>query len=114
MPIRQTFPTGLSCAAIGAAKRLMARTTASPIRRMGTSVGDGWRESSRPETIGDLISRVGRVGRARLLDDLIRPQQHRLWDRQADRLGGFEIDDQLELRRLLHGQISRTSALENP
>src|SRR5262249_27442310 len=30
-------------------KRPRARTTASPIRRMGTSVGDGWREFSRPE-----------------------------------------------------------------
>jgi hypothetical protein len=28
-------------------KRLRARTTASPITRMGTSIQDGWRESSR-------------------------------------------------------------------
>src|SRR5262245_42553053 len=32
---------------IAASKR--AGTTTSPIRRMGTSIGDGWRESSRPE-----------------------------------------------------------------
>jgi hypothetical protein len=38
-----------------------------------------------------------------LLDHLIGAQQQRLWDRQAEGLGGLEVDDQLELRRLLHG-----------
>src|SRR5437016_393835 len=38
-----------------------------------------------------------------LLDDLVRPPQHRLRDRQAERLGGLEVDDQLELGRLLDG-----------
>jgi len=32
-------------AASGAMRRLRPRTTASPIRRMPTSVGDGWQES---------------------------------------------------------------------
>jgi hypothetical protein len=35
-----------------------------------------------------------------LLDHLIRPQQERRRDRQAEHLGGLEVDDQLELRRV--------------
>jgi len=39
-----------------------------------------------------------------LLNDLVRPPQHRLWDRQSERLGSLEVDHELELRRLLYGQ----------
>ena len=38
-------------------------------------------------------------------NDLIRPRQHVGRYRQADLFGGFQIDDELELRRLLHGKI---------
>jgi hypothetical protein len=41
-----------------------------------------------------------------LLNHLIRPCQHVRRYRQADLFGGFQIDDQLELFRLLHRQIS--------
>jgi hypothetical protein len=34
-------------------------------------------------------------------------------DRQADLLGRFEIDDELELHWLLHGKISRLRAFED-
>jgi hypothetical protein len=37
-----------------------------------------------------------------LLDDLVRPQEERLRDRQAERFGSFVVDHQLELRRLRH------------
>ena len=40
-----------------------------------------------------------------LFDHLIRPRQHVRWNRQADLLGRFQIDDELELRRLLHREI---------
>src|SRR5258705_9540514 len=40
-----------------------------------------------------------------LLDGLICPQQDRLRDRQAEGLGGLQVDDQLELCWLLDGQI---------
>src|SRR5262245_60038358 len=36
------------------------------------------------------------------LDHLISPHQHIRRNREADLLGGFEIDDELELLRLLH------------
>jgi hypothetical protein len=38
-----------------------------------------------------------------LLDDLVRPHQHRLRDRKAKRLRRLEIDHQLELGGLLDG-----------
>src|SRR5262249_23275570 len=39
---------------------------------------------------------------------------HRAWDREPERLGSLEIDDQLEFGRLLDRQIGRLVALENP
>src|SRR2546422_3198421 len=39
------------------------------------------------------------------LDHLIRPQQQCLRDRQAEGFRGLEVDDQLELGRLLDGKI---------
>jgi hypothetical protein len=40
-----------------------------------------------------------------LFYDLIRPQQDRRRDRQAERLRGLQIDDQLEFLRLLVGTL---------
>src|SRR5262252_7813857 len=39
----------------GAANRPTAIAIASPIRRMGTSVGDGWRESSRRRRLAGAV-----------------------------------------------------------
>ncbi len=49
----------------------------------------------------------------RILDHLVRPHQHIRRNRQADLLRGFQIDDQLELRRLLDWQIGRLGAFQN-
>jgi hypothetical protein len=49
-----------------------------------------------------------------LLDDLVRPQQQRLRNRDPERLGRLEVDDQLELRRLLDGKVGGFGALEDP
>jgi len=38
----------------------------------------------------------------RLLDDLVRTAEYRRRDREAERSGGLEVDDQLEFGRLLH------------
>ena len=46
-----------------------------------------------------------------LLNDLSRLQQHRLRDRQAERLGGLKVDDQFELRGLLDGEVAWLGAL---
>src|SRR3989442_14742797 len=41
----------------------------------------------------------------RLLDDVISPEQERRPDRETERLRRLQIDDQLELRRLLEGKV---------
>src|SRR5713101_7599981 len=45
------------------------------------------------------------------LDDLIRPQQQRRRDREAEGLRGLEVDHQLELRRRLDREIARAGTL---
>src|SRR5438552_17898977 len=47
------------------------------------------------------------------LNDLVRPLQQRRRDRQPERLGGLEVDHQLELRRLLNGEVARFGALQD-
>src|SRR2546423_879341 len=51
--------------------------------------------------------------RSRSFDELIGASQHRLRDREAKRFGGLEIDDQLELRRLLDREVGRLRAPED-
>src|SRR4029077_6450259 len=48
-----------------------------------------------------------------LRDHLIRPLQERWRNRQAEGLRGLEIDDQFELRRLLHRQVTRLGTPKN-
>ena len=46
-------------------------------------------------------------------DDLVGAGEDRWRDRQAERLGSREVDDQLECRWLLHRQIDGLGALED-
>ena len=48
-----------------------------------------------------------------LLDHLVRPQQNRLRDREAERLRGLEVEDKLEFRGLLDWQIGGPSSAED-
>jgi len=48
-----------------------------------------------------------------LFDHLVRGGEQRLRDVQPQRLGGLEIDDQLELGRLLDGDVTRLGTPEN-
>src|SRR5262249_28327262 len=48
-----------------------------------------------------------------LFNDLVGAQQQRLRNRQAQRLGGLEIDHQLELGGLLDWEISGLGAFED-
>jgi hypothetical protein len=54
------------------------------------------------------------MGSVKSIDDLIRPQQQRRRDGEAEGLGGLRIDDQLELARLLDGNVSGLGAPEDP
>jgi hypothetical protein len=47
-----------------------------------------------------------------LLDHLVGLEEDRLRDRESQRLGGLEIDHQLELGGLLDGEISRFAPLK--
>ena len=47
------------------------------------------------------------------LDHLVRPRQHVRRNRQADLLGSFQVDDQLELRGLLYWEIGGLGVFED-
>src|SRR6266568_2082375 len=47
------------------------------------------------------------------LDHLVRAQQQRLRDREPKRLGGLEVDHELELGRLFHGKLAGLRAFED-
>src|SRR5262245_29654364 len=47
------------------------------------------------------------------LNHLIRPGQQRRRNRQAERLGGLEVDGDLEPRRLLYGEVGGLRAFED-
>src|SRR5262249_10594257 len=46
-------------------------------------------------------------------NDLICPEQNRLWDCQSEQQCSPLVDDQLELRRLLHGQVGRLGTFQD-
>ena len=48
-----------------------------------------------------------------LLNDFVGSPQHRLRDRQPERLRGLEVNRQLELRGLLDGEIGGLRAFED-
>jgi hypothetical protein len=64
-------------------------------------------------TTGSLTRHSTLATRPSSLDYFVRPVQHRLWNCEADLLGGFQIDDELKLLRLLHGEIRWLRALQN-
>src|SRR2546425_7732553 len=48
---------------------------------------------------------------ARLLDHLVRQEEERRGERNPERLRGLAVEDQLELRGPLYGQVPRLSTL---
>ena len=60
------------------------------------------------------LNRKSAIENRKLPDDLIRSFQHLLRNRQADLLGGFEIDEELKLCRLLDGNVGGFGAFQNP
>src|SRR5262245_40555930 len=73
--------------------------------------GDRSRGRQEPATSGHSLLLLARLScasaqnRKASLDHLVRPPQQRRRDRQAERLGGLEVDDQLELGGLLDGEF---------
>src|SRR5262247_2170881 len=60
------------------------------------------RSPARPETHA-----------ASSLDHLVGPREHRPRDSESERLRRLEVDDEIELGGLLHGQIGRLGALDD-
>src|ERR1051325_6385351 len=58
-----------------------------------------------------MLWKLSRIFRS--FHDLIRPQQQRRRDREAEGFRGLEVDDELELGWLLHGQVTRSGAFED-
>src|SRR4029450_10148291 len=52
--------------------------------------------------------------RSASLNDLRGPQENGLRDRQAERLSGLHVDDQIELCGPLHGQAARLRTFQDP
>ena len=50
----------------------------------------------------------------RLFNHRIGASEQRWWHRQAERLGGHQVDDQIELGRLLDWNVGRLCPAENP
>src|SRR6266853_2096978 len=48
-----------------------------------------------------------------LLDDLVRLEEERRGNRDPQRLRGLQVDEQLELRRLLHRQVGGLGTLQD-
>jgi len=68
----------------------------------------GYRLGIEPPPYSDQCAR-----RPTSFDHFIGAGEDRWRDRQPERLGGLQIDDQLELRRLLDRQIGRLGAVED-
>ena len=86
------------------------RRTAGPISRMGTwwSMAGGSLAETKccSQELAALVEHA-------LLDDLIRPCLQRRRDREAEGLGGIEVDDQVKLGRLLDREIARICTSED-
>src|SRR5262249_28328603 len=83
----------------------------------------GWRTTkgaALPSFRRALAARSGPIGRLQtgqlpaVLNQLVRAEQQFLRNREAERLGGLEINRQLELPGLLYGKIGRSCTAKNP
>src|SRR5262249_35207285 len=76
-----------------------------------TPLQSSWKDSTSPIT--DRRSAVFRIFGLRLFDHLVGDGQQGRRHGQANRLGGCEIEDRVELGRLYTGQVGRLVAFEN-
>jgi hypothetical protein len=88
----------------------VSRSIARTCRRCSRIRASRHRPARRPVRARPRGPRTG--GRApfgvgALLDHPIRPLQHRPGNRQAERLSGLEVDDQLERGHFLHREVGR-------
>jgi len=71
--------------------------------------------SGRYSLLGPDLHRLDRTSLrlAHLLNHLVGKRQQLVWNLEAERLGGFKVDDQFEPGRFLDRQIGRLGAFQN-
>src|SRR6185436_5297441 len=71
--------------------------------------------SGRYPLLGPDFHRLDRTSLrlAHSFDDFVSAGEQRRWHLETERLGDAQVDDQLDLRALMHRQIARFFALEN-
>src|SRR5205823_1981694 len=75
--------------------------------------GGGSRHGSQDPLLLRAGSRTGIDSPSRLSDYLVRLEEHARRDGEAERFGGLQVDHQIELHGLLHGQIGGLGAFED-
>src|SRR4030095_6026666 len=75
-------------------------------------------QSCKPDIAGAvrvpiILGQVDPVLLALSLDDFVGTQQHAFRDRESKRLRGLQVDDQIELGRLLEGDVARLRTLQD-
>src|SRR5262245_55679263 len=98
----------------GAMSEVTEIKNASPIRRMSTSVGMAAASLADPKLWAVCSQESAAWVEHALLDDLVGSQQERRWDCESKCLRRLHVDHELELSRLLDGEMSGLRALENP
>src|SRR5262249_37746018 len=93
----------------GHGRSILANGSAA-IPRIASAHARWWRRSRRASS-GNMQCSNFRL--LCLFDHFVSACEHRWRDSQTDRLGGHEIDDQLELRGLLDRQVGRIFSLED-
>jgi hypothetical protein len=86
------------------------RARTSPISRMGTLVVVAGRSLANDDCCAEESAALVEHG---LFDDLSRLQEQRLWDGQPKCLGGLEVDNQVEFRWLLDGELGGLGSTQN-
>ena len=70
--------------------------------------------AQRPDAVPWGTDAANGAAAARLFDHLVGEREQRQRNGQAERLGGLEFDDQIDLGGLLHRQIGRLLTFEMP
>ena len=93
-------------------RRTSSRTSSPPTTDGPASIASLPEARCRCRRVASVSARPRRASEPSL-DDVICPQEKRLRNGEAERLGGFEIDDELDLAGLLDWQVGGLRALED-
>jgi hypothetical protein len=123
LSVRQFLALSAKCAvlsselfilsATGAKERCRTNVSARPRADGRTTQKQTFNGSNEPMVAASGVKASKTTGTIHSLNDLVRAQQQRLRDVDAQGLRGLQVDHQLELGWLLHRNIGGLRALEN-